>query len=269
LTFIPAQSSGFVTIGPGESITAEAAIGPEELPRGRTGTIPIVATYTARQALRLAPDNGNPDETTIEGDSVPLELTGPPMAVDIRSRSAAQLDEDLNSPETRARAIVEIRFREDDGVLPILREHAGDPDLRLHAVRCLGAKGDPQDLALMRRATNDPNGAVRVASTLALGNYNDESARRKLRILTLSGDAELRLPAVQALARQRHAKAIDTFIRVLRHNVRDGEWVAVIRKALLEWTDKDIRSDGSEIAAFERWWIANRAEWVRKNASRK
>jgi len=264
VTFSPEQTREFVTVQPGGSISAEAAISPEDLPRDRTGTIPIVVTYTSRQALRIAP-NTEPSTggATIEGDAVILELSAPTLEIDIRTRTLRQLDRALASPGDRARALVEIRFRADDDILPLLREHAGDPDLRLHAVRTLGAKGDEQDLDMIRRATADRNGAVRKAATLALGNFPHRKARQRLALL--ARDEELRLPAVQALTKHRCARTIDTFVAVLRHKYREGEWAPVIRKALLEWTGKTVRNTPTEIAAFERWWTANRAEWRKQN----
>lgn len=264
--FAPVTGQSFLTVQPGGSISAEAAIEPEELPRDRKGTIPIVVTYTSRQALRLAPNPEPSTGVTVEGDAVILELSAPTLQIDIRTRTIKQLDRALGSSEERARALVEIQFRSDDEILPLLRDHALDPDLRLHAVRKLGAKGDLQDLDLLRRATGDRNAAVRLAATLALGNFQHRKARQRL--ATLARDEELRLPAVQALTKHKHARTIDTFIAVLRHKYREGDWAPVIRKALLEWTDKNVANTPTEIAAFERWWIANRDEWRKQNEQR-
>jgi len=266
--FTPLLLRTVVAVAPGQFLTAEVEIEPDELPRDRNGTFPILITYTSRRALRLASDP-RPDSRsglTIEGDPVTLELSAPPMSVDIRTRTIRQLARALKTPAERARALVEIRFREDDDILPLLRDHAHDPDLRLFAIRGLGAKGDLQDLDLVRRATGDRNAAVRLAATLALGNFHHRKAR--IRLALLARDAELRLPAIRALTKHKHARTIDTFIDVLKHRFREGEWAPIIQKALLEWTDKNVRNTPSEIAAFDRWWIANRAEWRKKNERR-
>ena len=39
--------------------------------------------------------------------------------------------------------------------------------------------------------------------------------------------------------------------------------------ALYDWTNKTVRNQRSEIAAFERWWMRNRDKWTKKHLSRK
>ena len=68
-------------------------------------------------------------------------LEAPTLTVDLRRRTVDELEAELLVDAQRQRALVEIRFRDDDAIVPLLRRHARDEDLRLHAVRVLGAKG--------------------------------------------------------------------------------------------------------------------------------
>jgi len=267
LTYSPQQRQQVVTLQPGQSIVAEVAIDPTELPRGTRGTISILASYTSEHALRLANAQPKDEEgVVVEGDAVTLALIAPTLEVDIRSRTIEQLEAALGVEADRQRALIEVRFRDDDEILPLLRRHARDENLRLHAIRVLGAKGDVEDLDIIRLATKDPVQPVRQAATLALGNFDHRKARSMLR--GLAGDAELGLSAVTALTKHREARTIDTFILLLRNRFSEGERGAVIRKALLKWTDKTVPNRPSEVAAFERWWKANRADWIQRNAKR-
>ncbi|MHC4953134.1 MAG: HEAT repeat domain-containing protein [Planctomycetota bacterium] len=261
VTFSPEQKHAVVTIAPGASLIARAAIGPEDLPRRRAGSYEVIATYASRQVLRLA--NSKSEGMTVEGDPDPLNLAAPPLKLDLYTRTPAQLDAALADPRQRQRALVELRFRDDEDILPLLRRHARDPDIRLHAIRRLGTHRDVSDLDLIRAATKDRSAAVRVAATLALANFHVPKARRTLR--GLAGDAELGLHAVKALTQHKHPRTIDTYVLLLRSKYREGPAVPIIQKALEEWTDKTVKNSPTEIAAFERWWRANRAEWTRRN----
>jgi len=259
--FTPRQQHAVITLAANAFISAEAAIRPEELPRDMKGTITVRVTYSSRLALRLAESRG--PGMTVEGDPVHLELAAKPMTVDLRTRTMAQLEHALASPAERARALIEIRFRGDGELLPLLRKYAADPDLRLHAIRRLGAQGDEQDLDLVRRATGDQDAAVRKAATHALGNFKHRKARQRLAYL--AKDEELRLIAVRALTKHKSARTIDTFIAVMRYKYREGDWAGVIRKTLRDWTGIDVPNRPSELDAFERWWKANRQEWRKKH----
>jgi hypothetical protein len=256
----PNTPRGFVTLGPGESLRARGAIRPEDLPRRAAGTYKLSVRYRSNQSLKVERAEGREDGA-IQGDPAPLSIPSNELSIDISTRTPAEIEIALQDAKHRTRALVELQLREDEAVLPLLRRHVDDPDLRLHAIRTLGAKGDEQDLGLIRRATGDPDRQVRVAATIALGNFPYAKACMKLATLATT-DHELRLHAVQALTKHKSARTIQAYVAILDE---DGPWVPVIQKALKEWTGKIVRNEPSEIAAFERWWRANRADWIKRN----
>ena len=257
----PKAARKFVKLGPGKRIRARTAIRPADLPRKEAGTYKLLLTYQSRQSIKV--DVSVQDGGVIHGDPAPLHLTSNALDIDISTRTPAELDRALRTPADRTRALVELQLRDDDLVLPLLRKHAGDPDLRLHAIRRLGAKGNPRDLAMMRRATRDADKQVRVAATVALANFKDRRARQRLFLLTR--DAELKIYAIRSLLEHKHARTIDTFIDILQHKYREGPWVPVIQKTLKDWTGINVPNNPSQIKAFRRWWKANRARWIKKN----
>ena len=78
-------------------------------------------------------------------------------------------------------------------------------------------------------------------------------------------DTELRMYAVQALAKQKSARTIATYIRVLKGPAGEGPWVPVIQKALRKWTGITVRNTPTEVDAFARWWLANQKRWIEEN----
>ena len=263
LAFFPhVGSKQFVTLPPGQSLTVRVAIGPDDLPKSEGTSFSIVARYVTRNSLLL---RGNPKNTgQMVGDPGPLSLSSLAHTIDVRTHSIEELEAALGDPKRRAGALLEVRFRSDRKMLPLLRRHAHEEDLRLHVIKRLGREGDEQDLSMMRRATGDPDAQVRVAATLALGGFDHRKARQRLSLLART-DAELRGHAVTALAKHRHARTIDTFVAVLKHKYREGAWVKTIQASLKEWTGLTVRNSPGQVASFERWWIANRARWIREN----
>jgi len=271
LVFFPdIGSRQHATLPPGQSLKVRVAIGPKDLPRSEETSFTLVAHYVTRNSLLLrsgSTEMGRAAETSkVVGDPGPLSLSSETVTVHVRTHSAQELEAALADPALRNSALLEIRFRTDKTLLPLLRRHQQDEDLRLHVIKRLGLEGDLQDLALMRAATRDPEKAARVAATLALANFEHRKARQRLSLLART-DTELREYAIRALARHRNARSIDTFVMVLKHKYRDGPWVATIQKALKEWTGLTVASTPREVAAFERWWRANRERWMKEEAT--
>jgi hypothetical protein len=259
----------FVSLAPGKLVRVRTAILPEDLPRnlpnGRAGKHRIVISYLCLAALKVDRDllAKDGDNVTIQGDPAVLKLYSEPITLEIATRSASELERALAAADTRTQALVELRLRTDEAVLPILRAHAADPDLRLHAVTALGSQGAEEDLKLIRKATMDRKAAVRIAATRALRHFPQRKAR--VRLCMLAKDKELRTHAVTALRGHKHARTIDTYIEVLDATYREGPWVPEITAALKEWTGQHVRNTPNEIAAFQRWWVKNRARWIAEN----
>lgn len=257
----PKTPRGFVTLAPGETLRARGAIRPEDLPEHAAGTYRLTAMYKSGQSLRVERAEGREDGA-IQGDPVPLTIRSNELQIDISTRTPAEIEIALQDATQRTRALVELQLRTDAAVLPLLRKYAGDPDLRLHAIRTLGEQGEEQDLERMRQATRDPDRQVRMAATIALGNFPQRKARWKL--AELARDEELRLYAVRALTKHKCARTIDTYVSVLQSG-RDGPWIPIIQKALKEWTGITVLNNPSEIDRFEIWWRKNSARWIREN----
>jgi len=261
--------SAFVPLAPGKMVRVRTAIHPTDLPQngpnGRAGTHRIVVSYMCKAALKVDREllEQDGDNVTIQGDPAVLKLYAKPIILEIATRSADELERALAAADTRTQALVELRLRNDDAALPILRAHALDPDLRLHAITALGKNAAAIDLDLIRTATKDRAAAVRVAATEALRNFPQRKAR--VRLCLLAKDAELRTVAVTALRGHKHARTIDTYIEVLRGPYREGPWVPQITTALQEWTGQHVRNTPKAIAAFRRWWKNNRAQWIADN----
>lgn len=266
----PQNTKGsFVPLAPGKFLRARTAILPEDLPQnlpeGRAGIHRIVVWYRSKDPLKVdrAALQEDPDNVTIQGDRAVLKLHSDPIILEIATRSPEELEKALRNADTRTQALVELRLRTDKAALPILRTHAMDPDLRLHAITALGKNAAEADLRLIRTATRDPKAAVRFAATRSLRYFKGRKAR--VRLCLLAKDAELRTAAVVALRGHKHARTIDTYIEVLRGPYREGPWVPQITTALKEWTGKTVRNTPNEIAAFRRWWKKNREAWIAKN----
>ena len=271
LIFFPdIGSRQHATLPPGQSLKVRVAIGPKDLPRSEETSFTLIAHYVTRNSLLLrsgsSEEGGAAETSKVVGDPGPLSLSSGTVTVHVRTHSARELEAALADPALRNSALLEIRFRTDKTLLPLLRRHQRDEDLRLHAIKRLGQAGDLQDLGLMRAATRDPEKAARVAATLGLANFEHRKARQRLSLLART-DTELRGYAIRALASHRSARSIDTFIMVLKHKYRDGPWVATIQKALKEWTGLTVASTPREVAAFERWWTANRERWMKEEAT--
>ncbi|MEM8883627.1 MAG: HEAT repeat domain-containing protein [Planctomycetota bacterium] len=252
---------GVVVLSPGDSVRLRTDLAPEDLPDRKAARFRLRARYVSKQAVNV--DLAPVDKRLITGDSVRLALASNTIELDLRTRTPKELAAALDDPKQRPRALIELRLRDDEEVIDLLRTRRNDPDLRRTAVQRLGQHAKEADLRFIRRATRDPDKRVRIAATTALGHFPQRKARKRL--LLLATDHELKLPAIRALARHKHAETVHKYLEVLQSTYREGPWVPVIQKALKEWTGVDVANRPSEIAAFRRWWNTHRDEWIAKN----
>jgi hypothetical protein len=192
-----------------------------------------------------------------------------PLEIEAKGSAPAALEAALRGgdAEARAAALAEIELRDDAKLVPLLRRHAGDKDLRLTAVRRLGEAAAPEDFRLVYDAARDPDPEVRKAAVLALGNYPGRKARSRLIGFVQDRDAEFTRYAVQALRKHKHPVTIDCFIVVMRR--ADERLMKQIADVIWDWTGKPISNRRSEVERFAEWWVRNRAAWARENLPRK
>jgi len=262
------QGDNAVQLFPGKALRARITLDRDECPIREPGRYEFRAAFFCRQMQRL-PGGGAPHAGVDVLEVMRADFVSRTCIVIAKGSTPAQLETALRGADApkRALAIAEISVRKDAPILGILRHHADDPDIRLSAIRRLGAAAQLQDLDLIRKATADPQPTVRNAAVLALANFQHRKARSKL--IALTWELELRTAAVRALTKHKHPATIDCFVRLLRQNFHEGAWVPPLLHALYDWTDRLVPNRASEIAAFERWWRKNRDTWTRKNLTRK
>jgi len=197
-----------------------------------------------------------------------LRLASPRIEVEAAGRTADQLDADLKSGDGRrvAAAVRELKMRDDDDVLDVLRKHINHPMLRVRAIERIGQQARKKDLDFLRAlAASDRYGKqAQLAAIAALGHYTGHRKAR-LRLASLAQDPTLRDAAVKALTHHKAAATIDLFVRLLQRNFRNGTWSQTARGAILEWTGIHVENRKGEIDAFEKWWRANRRRWISAN----
>jgi hypothetical protein len=250
---------------PGDVLRVTIRLDGEHTPLRRPGPVTISVGIESNTARRWeSPQPG--DESA--ADAVRIALKAPPVTVTAHARTPAELQKALRTPKRRASAVAELSVRDDAAVLPLLRRHARDRDLRLAAIRRLGANGDDQDYDLIYESTRSPDAEVRRVAVLALGNYVGEKTARR-RLITLADDHELAGQAIQALTKHKHPVTIDLFIRILRKGYADRGNEKAICDAIYDWTSMPVSHRRSEVRQFERWWSDNRERWIRDNVSGK
>jgi HEAT repeat protein len=253
---------------PGETVHFTITLGPSQNPLRAPGRREVAVALTARPLRRLP---GGGDARRNSPDVVVTSAYLETRAVTVTSvgRGAEQLETALASgdPETRAGAVMELSAREDAAVLDVLRAHAGDHDLRLVAIRRLGAAADPRDLERIRVAAKDPSLEVRRTALAALGHYGRDRHARSV-LVAATQDPETREVAVRALAHHRHPVTIDCFVRMLQQARTRSAWMRHAVNAIYDWTGMVVTHEGPEIDAFERWWLKNRGRWTRENLPR-
>jgi hypothetical protein len=253
------------TVTPGEVMRVVIRLAGEHTPLLRPGAVNISAGYQNNTAKRWASPQPGEDE---DADAVRVALEAPAVVVTAFGRKPDELEKALNTPRRRASAVAELSVRDDAAVLPLLRRHAKDRDLRLAAIRRLGANADDQDFDLIFDSTKSPDAEVRRAAVLALGSYVGQKASRR-RLVALAQDHELAGPAIRALTKHKHPVTVELFIRILRKGFADRALEKTIRDAIYDWTGVYVSHKKSEVRAFERWWSRNRERWIRDNVSGK
>jgi hypothetical protein len=252
-------------VRPGEVMRVIIRLAGEHTPLLRPGAVNIAAGYQKNTALRWA--SSQPGEKE-DADEMRVALEAPAVVVTAFGRKPAELEKALNTPRRRASAVAELSVRVDAAVLPLLRRHAKDRDVRLAAIRRLGANADDQDFDLIYDSTKSPDAEVRRAAVLALGSYGGQKASRR-RLVALAQDHELAGPAIRALTKHKHPQTVELFIRILRKGFADPAVEKTIRDAIYDWTGVYVSHKKSEVRAFERWWSRNRERWIRDNVSGK
>jgi len=244
-----------IILNPGAVAVVRIHLEGDSSPLRRPGSIEIALVY------HLVARRGEAEPLT---ESVSLELRSAPVRLEAYGRSPRELEAALGKDRrVRASALRELEIREDAAILPILRRHSDDPDLRLVAVKRLGDLAQPGDLDYLRAATRSPSGAVRKAAVSALGNYA-EDPRARQRLLALADDSELQETAIRALRGHKHPAVIAKFIRLLP--TAEGAELRAIQEILHDWTGIWVEGRLSEIRAFDRWWKTHRREWTLKNS---
>lgn len=248
---------------PGEVMRVTVRLDGEQTPLLRPGPVHIAVGFHNGTA-QLWP--GPQPQENSNADTVRVSLRAAPVIVTAYGRTPAALERALETPRARVSAVAELSVRQDAAILPLLRRHAQDRDLRLAAIRRLGANGDEQDFELIYRSTRSPDADVRRAAVLALGHYFGRKKSRQ-RLIALAQDSELAEPAIRALTKHKHPVTVDLFIRILRKGYADRAIEKVIRSAIYDWTGMHVSPRRSEVEFFERWWTRNRDRWARDNVS--
>jgi hypothetical protein len=250
---------------PGEVMRVTIRLDGDHTPLLSPGRVQISAGYDNNTGQRWESSQpGHKDHA----DAVRVSLKAEPVVVTAYGRKPAELERALNIRKARASAVAELTVRQDAAILPLLRRHAKDRDLRLAAIRRLGAGGDDTDFDLIYEATRSPDAEVRKAAVLALGNYvNKKTSRRRL--IALAEDRELASQAIRALTKHKHPITIELFIRILRKGHSDRANEKAICDAIYDWTGMPVSHKRSEVRAFEIWWSRNRERWIRDNVSGK
>ncbi len=209
---------------------------------------------------------------TIEDDAVEtfrLVRESAPVKIHVLGRKADDLDRALRSESAREReaAAKELALRDDEAIVPILRQHAQEGPLRLAAVRRLAALGAAEDFDLIFKATEDLDAAVRRAGVAGLAKY--ASAKVRNRLLKMASDHELQAEVIQALRGHKHVATVECLVKLLASQQCVPETNRQIRLILLGWTGLAVDDRPSEIRAFRAWWEVNRARWAEENSSGK
>jgi hypothetical protein len=214
---------------PGEVLRVAIRLDGEQTPLLRPAAVRISVGYENNRAQRWESSQPGPESLA---DAVRIALEAPAVTVTAYGRKPAELEKALRTPKARASAVAELSVRDDALVLPILRRHAKDRDLRLAAIRRLGSNADELDFALAQ-------------------------------------DHELAGPAIRALTRHKHPRTIEVFIGILRKGYADEANAQAIREAIYDWTGIYVSRKRSEVKEFERWWARHRAQWIRDSVSGK
>lgn len=250
-------------VRPGEVMRVSIRLEGAHTPLLAPGPVRIAAGFHNSTAQRWpSPQPGE----KVNADAVRVSLKAAPVIVTAYGRTPAALERALKTPKGRASAVAELSVRRDAAILPLLRRHSQDRELRLAAIRRLGANGDEQDFELIYRSTRSPDAEVRKAAVLALGHYVGRKTSRR-RLVALAQDRELGEPAIRALTKHKHPVTVELFIRILRKGYADRGIEKVIRDAIYDWTGMHVSHRRSEVESFERWWTRNRERWIRDNVS--
>ena len=260
---LPPQAPHPLVLRPGDAVRFSLRLEGDRLPFRRPGVFEVGVEYVASDFSRVRWWNGRLGKQVRDVESRTAHYWTDRVTLEAKGRSPKELEAALANERNRASAVAELTVREDDSVLPLLRKHIEEEDLRLIALRELGVRGKAEDFELVRAATKKGPMKARQAAVVALGGFDLPAARRRLRRLV--GERGFEGVAVRGLARRKDPATIDCFIQLLKRPYRQEPWMTVAKRALQDWTGIPIRNRASEIAAFERWWSDNREQWIRDN----
>ncbi|MEE8106965.1 MAG: hypothetical protein V3T86_15630 [Planctomycetota bacterium] len=164
----------------------------------------------------------------------------------------------------------ELAVRRDEDILGLLREFSANPKSPIHeiCVRRLGEAAKPEDFKfIVSVAEHTTNKRVREIAVSSLRNFKQAKARHTL--LRLAWNRNTRYMAVNALLAHKHYSTIDRFVAILREDGAHGPWVKPIQDAMFDWIGRVVNAKSkTEVRQLEKWWRANRGEWVKRERAK-
>ncbi len=258
-----ARKGGLLT--PGAGLVVAVRFAPEDLPFRKPGLHRLTVGYWSKVAwfagATTVPEHG-------ESKTLALETTW--FDIECTSRTPQQLDAALRSPDAkkRAPAILELRLRDDDALLPVLRrnlDRVPEVGFRRRAIRRLGRNAAEEDLPAIIGAIRDPDREVVLAAIAGLGGYPGWRKARS-RLLRMTDDHTYRLAAVQALRHHPHSVCVRRFIGLLERQT-DPVVAKELAAALTAWTGLPVTTRLTEVRRLKAWWgdPRNRREFAKRH----
>jgi HEAT repeat protein len=140
------------------------------------------------------------------------------------------------------------------GLIKALRKGKSN-DVRLHAAKALGDKGDLKAVEPLMAALEDKDWVVRFAAAQALGNIGDKQAVEPLTKALEDTDSQVRHWAAHSLGKIGDARAVEALMAALE----DKEWVVREPVAVALRNIGDLRAVEPLIKAIDDRWISVRS----------
>lgn len=263
VTIVEGESGPFLQPSK-EGVRCRIALEREQVPFRAPGRAWLAVVFRGSYFVQGDDEGWGAWRQLVITEATPVSVESPAVEIEVIASTLEELTAALDggTAEQRESAAAELAIRVDEALLPLLRSRIGllEVSMRAAAVRRLGLSGKEEDLAFVLDMTRDAAEQVRIAATEALGNFPQERAR--LRLLSLAGDEQLQLPAVEALARRKSPQAVARFLAILKGNRQNAQAVERICSTLYDWTGIVVSLKRTEVEAFERWWLANRETWT-------
>lgn len=231
-------------------------IAAQQLPFRRPGRHEF-RLYVAFQALTEEQPLGSAEAEHVTSAALHVELSG---------RTPQELEAALRSPkeEEREGALAELGVREDEDLLPMLREEAPrlPPEWQAAVLRRFGEAARDEDLPFVleraRDAEADPR--VRKEATRALAGFRHEKALQALWLL--ASETAVHMEAVEALTHFRRKTTVMKFLSLLKYpRGTSDEARKRITETLYEWTGVHVAARATEVRKFEIWWSENHSSF--------